>query len=290
MASSAEAPATSSSPSPTAGPSADVLQRPENFSRMKLTLDCGRLDSGSYSHSGLKLLSSKPNLYVETSIDGKPGRKNEHCRATYQPRWRTEYVVPITPYSKLNFKLWDHSSFKRDQLVAEGDLDMHPVLVQNRGRCKDLTVSLDLYTLQPNPNSSSQSPSSSTPLQKTDKKCGELIVILDGLNVDMASLPTPSPKPSINNNTAAAPCEPAAAENGSVPNRNSQVVNGEVAEGLSRLPPLTPASGEHYLILKKIEKLLPFDIRFSITFCDQPHKLRPHFAPFKPEFRTPLQQ
>ena len=76
-------------------------QRPQDFSRLKVVVDSAKLDSSSYSHSGLKLLGSKPNLYVELSVDGKPSRKTEFCRATYQPKWNADFPVVATPYSKV---------------------------------------------------------------------------------------------------------------------------------------------------------------------------------------------
>ena len=76
-------------------------QRPQDFSRLKVIVDSAKLDPGSYSHSGLKLLGSKPNLYVELSVDGKPSRKTEFCRATYQPKWNADFPVVATPYSKV---------------------------------------------------------------------------------------------------------------------------------------------------------------------------------------------
>ena len=87
------------------GSGATPGQRPQDFSRMKVVIDCCRLDPSSYSHSGLKLLgSSKPNLYVEMSVDGKPSKKTEFSRASYQPKWSAEFSVVATPYSKVSFK------------------------------------------------------------------------------------------------------------------------------------------------------------------------------------------
>ena len=211
------------------------LQKAEHFSRMSITIDCGRLEPSSYTHSGLKLLSSKPNLYVEMTVDEKPSsRKTEFCRSSYQPRWHAQFAVPVTPYSQINFKLWDHSSFKRDPLVAFGELGMYHVLLQHEGKIQSRTVSVDLYVAQNNSSSShcngvQPSGESAVPIRTGDtvtaspsststqemKRCGELIVILDGMNVDMSSLPSPSPKPSINNNTSDRGVLPAG--NGSVP-------------------------------------------------------------------------
>ena len=89
-------------------------QRPQDFSRLKVIVDSAKLDPGSYSHSGLKLLGSKPNLYVELSVDGKPSRKTEFCRATYQPKWNADFPVVATPYSKVR----QCASISRKKLIS----------------------------------------------------------------------------------------------------------------------------------------------------------------------------
>jgi hypothetical protein len=187
------------------------------FSRLSLTIEKATLNPTSYQHySGLKLLS-KPNLYVELVVDGKQPRKTEFCKGTYQPRWNGEpFIIPVTPYSKFLFRLFDHSSFKKDTLVAEASLDLYPLLVKNNGKCQMFKTSLELFLSNPSKHSSSNGPGgsrnssvnqSSSNLSNmssdrigtsmaTNSKAGELSLIFDGLNVDMSHVPTATPAPA----------------------------------------------------------------------------------------------
>ena len=193
------------------------------FSRLSLTIEKANINPTSYQHySGLKLLS-KPNLYVEVVADGKQPRKTEFCKGTYQPRWNGEpFIMPVTPYSKILFRLFDHSSFKRDTLVAEANLDLYPLLIQNNGKCQMLQTSLELFLSNPsskhsssnghgsrnssvNQTSISNSSSNMSNMSSdrigtsmaTNSKAGELNVTLDGLNVDMSQIPAATPTPAV---------------------------------------------------------------------------------------------
>ena len=187
------------------------------FSRLSLTIEKATLNPTSYQHySGLKLLS-KPNLYVELVVDGKQPRKTEFCKGTYQPRWNGEpFIIPVTPYSKFLFRLFDHSSFKKDALVAEASIDLYPLLVKNNGKCQMFKTSIELFLSNPSKHSSSNGPGgsrnssvnqSSSNLSNmssdrigtsmaTNSKAGELSLIFDGLNVDMSQVPTATPTPA----------------------------------------------------------------------------------------------
>ena len=190
------------------------------FSRLSLIIEKATVNPTSYQHySGIKLLS-KPNLYVELAVDGKQPRKTEFCKGTYQPRWSGEpFIIPVTPYSKFLFRLFDHSSFKKDALVAEATLDLYPLLIKNNGKCQMLKHSIELFLSNPsskhsssnghgssrnssvnNANIPSLSNMSSDRIgtsMATNSKAGELNVILDGLNVDMSHIPVATPTPAV---------------------------------------------------------------------------------------------
>lgn len=190
------------------------------FSRLSLIIEKATVNPTSYQHySAIKLLS-KPNLYVELVADGKQPRKTEFCKGTYQPRWSGEpFIIPVTPYSKFLFRLFDHSSFKKDALVAEASLDLYPLLIKNNGKCQMLKHSLELFLSNPsskhsssnghggsrnssgnNANIPSLSNMSSDRIgtsMATNSKAGELNVILDGLNVDMSHIPAATPTPAL---------------------------------------------------------------------------------------------
>ena len=149
-------------------------ERPQasQFSQLSLTLECGRINQ-----SGGLL---KPNPYVEISVDGKPPKKTETCKSTYQPKWSEPITLLVTPYSKILFRLYDHSAFKKDSLLGEHTLNLFNVLKQRDGKCQNSTISLEMIAEHKNGFSQNH-------------KVGELVVILDGLNIDMKAVPAATP-------------------------------------------------------------------------------------------------
>ena len=86
----------------------------------------------------------------------------------------------MTPYSKLVFRVYDHSTFKKDALLGDCSLDLYSVLKKNGGRCQNQELALDL-TCSDHKNGHSAD------------TVGSLNVRLDGLCVDLSSLPAASP-------------------------------------------------------------------------------------------------
>ena len=56
------------------------------------------------------------------------------------------YLLPfqVTPYTKVLFRVYDHSAFKKDSLVGECVIELYGILVKHDGRLQSLTLSLDL--------------------------------------------------------------------------------------------------------------------------------------------------
>ncbi|XP_054281967.1 E3 ubiquitin-protein ligase Su(dx)-like [Macrosteles quadrilineatus] len=151
---------------------AEAATNNSGFYQLSVTIECAHLRNGG---SFLK-----PNPYVELSVDEKPPRKTEVVKCTYQPKWNEEFTVLVTPYSFLHFRLLDHSTFRRDAIVGEKRLSLYDVLAHYNGRCEHLEVTLDLMSEAKN--------------DQTPVKVGDLIVLLDGLKIDMTSCPPPPPR------------------------------------------------------------------------------------------------
>ena len=129
-------------------------------------------------------------------MDGKPPKKTEICKSTYQPRWNEPITLLVTPYSKILFRLYDHSSFKKDSLVGEHTLNLYNVLKLRDGKCQNATISLDMTSEAKGHSGGGllNGHSSSTPTPaSSSQKSGELVVVLDGLNIDMNAVPAASP-------------------------------------------------------------------------------------------------
>ena len=226
-----------------------------------MNVACARIDSGA---GGLL----KPNPYVEVIVDGKPPKKTETVKSTYQPKWETDMTVVVTPFSKILYRLFDHSSFKKDAVLGEHTMDLYTVLKKHQGKLQSTTVSADLYQTVVQKGSTSSAGT-------TAIKIGELVLVLSGVIVDLNAIPsavpgaiapmtggaTASPPPRSNGSVRPRPPRPAsvpsavaAAGAGSTPSRSApppihapaDLVNGHVEgaaknKGTARLPPLPSA-------------------------------------------------
>ena len=238
---------------------------------MSMNVACARIDSGA---GGLL----KPNPYVEVIVDGKPPKKTETVKSTYQPKWETDMTVVVTPFSKILYRLFDHSSFKKDAVLGEHTMDLYTVLKKHQGKLQSTTVSADLYQTVVQKGSASGGSASSA--GTTAIKIGELVLVLSGVMADLSAMPsavpgaiapmtggaaTASPPPRSNGNVsgvrprpprpASVPSAVAAAGAGSTPSRSApppihasaDLVNGHVEgaaaknKGTARLPPLPSA-------------------------------------------------
>lgn len=118
----------------------------------------------------------KPNPYVEFSVDDKSPRKTEVCKATYQPKWNEEFTILVTPYSQLHFRLLDHSTFRKDTMIGEKRISLFQILAHYNGKLDNLELTLDLINESKHDSQLS--------------KVGELVTLLDGLKIDMGSIPS----------------------------------------------------------------------------------------------------
>ena len=106
------------------------------FLQMHLSLDNARLNNVT----GLL----KPNPYAEVIVDGKPPKKTETCKSSYHPKWQSDFTVVVTPYSKIVFRVYDHSILKKDALLGDCCLDLYSLLKKHCGRCQNTELALDL--------------------------------------------------------------------------------------------------------------------------------------------------
>ena len=76
----------------------------------------------------------RPDPYVEVSVDGKPPKKTDTYRNSFRPKWHCDISVIVTCYSKLVFRVYNHSTFKKDTLIGQASLDLFSVLKQTNGK------------------------------------------------------------------------------------------------------------------------------------------------------------
>ena len=147
------------------------------YLQMNLTVDMARLSNVT----GLL----KPNPYAEVIVDGKPPKKTETCKSSYHPKWHCDLTVVVTPYSKIVFRVYDHSILKKDSLLGDCSLDLYSLLKKNCGRCQNTELALDL-TCSEGKNGVSQ-----------EVAVGSLHIKIDGINVDLRHFPSSGGSPPV---------------------------------------------------------------------------------------------
>ena len=192
-----------------------------------MNVACARIDSGA---GGLL----KPNPYVEVIVDGKPPKKTETVKSTYQPKWETDMTVVVTPFSKILYRLFDHSSFKKDAVLGEHTMDLYTVLKKHQGKLQSTTVSAVLYQTVAQKSGSASAAGGTTAI-----KIGELVLVLSGVIVDLSAVPSTVPGAIAPMATGGAAASPPPRSNGSVrprPPRPASVPSAVAAAGAGSTP------------------------------------------------------
>lgn len=183
-----------------------------------------KVESATLRNNGI----FKPNPYVELSIDNKSTRKTDFVKHTYLPKWDDDFTVLVTPNSELVFRVLDHSSFLKDAVLGERSVSLGEVLQHYNGRCDNLELILDLMVNNKYNNRS---------------KSGELVAVLNGLNIDMSQVHVVS-------NGAAEPTVAADSNggNGNRGNNLSRVLSGGIRSRMRlRGNPSNTADGSPYI-------------------------------------------
>ncbi|XP_060793731.1 itchy E3 ubiquitin protein ligase b isoform X6 [Neoarius graeffei] len=121
-----------------------------------------------------KLKESKKNwfgssLYVEVVVDGQ-SKKTEKCSNIHSLKWKQPLTVVVSPFSKVNFRVWSYQKRKSDLHLGMATLDVSETLKNNDMKLCDVMQTLPLCTDK----------------EQTDV-VGDLSVRLDGMQVDPAT-------------------------------------------------------------------------------------------------------
>ncbi|XP_069037485.1 NEDD4-like E3 ubiquitin-protein ligase WWP2 isoform X1 [Lepisosteus oculatus] len=145
--------------------------------------------SSEKSQLTLKVLSAKPqspkspsrhsrlNSFVEVTADGLSSETKKTGKRCGHPelQWNEDLTLNVTPQSHLDLKLWSCHAL-RNELLGIASIDVYDTLKSNNGKMENVQLNLALQT----ENKGSLVPG------------GELTVCLDGLAVDLGSLPNGS--------------------------------------------------------------------------------------------------
>ncbi|XP_063700495.1 E3 ubiquitin-protein ligase Su(dx) [Culicoides brevitarsis] len=136
----------------------------QGYHQLSVTIEHGSLRNNGFL---------KPNPYVELSIDNKSIRKTEFVKNSTVPKWNEEFTILVTHMSVLHFKVLDHSSFRKDSVIGEQTVHLNKLLHQYNGKLDALELSMELYYESKSDN-------------QERKKTGEIVVVLNGLRIDMS--------------------------------------------------------------------------------------------------------
>ncbi|KOB76883.1 E3 ubiquitin-protein ligase, partial [Operophtera brumata] len=132
-------------------------------------------ESATIKNTGL----FKPNPYLQVVIDNNVSRKTEVIRSTLHPKWKEDLTLLVTPQSQLLFRLADYHSFRKDNVIGEKKVNLLKILLYFNGKCENVELSVDLMKTVSNENSTTST---------SEVKSAELVILLDGLRIDQASL------------------------------------------------------------------------------------------------------
>lgn len=119
----------------------------------------------------------KPNPYVEILVDSKAVRKTETLKNTNHPKWDQELTVLVTPASVLQFRVLDHSNFRKDTLLGEKTIHIAEIL-QKRDAVTD---NYFLYIFLTKSSQAGGDSSSSSSPEGRGNNTGEMLVVIKGL-------------------------------------------------------------------------------------------------------------
>lgn len=191
------------------GEAASASNTPQ-FSQLNVTVISAKL-------SGVGgLFSGTCDSFLELSVDGQPPRKTEVFKKSSNPKWEEHFTVLVTPYSKLDFKVYSHKALLKNVMIGHCTVDLYQVLDDNRGKLFSVKKDVQLIV-------------------EGKGKSGELHLSFDGLEINMSKFPktqTGSGRTSVSNGQV-----PGASSSSSSRGGRSSRSNGAA----SRAPPGRPA-------------------------------------------------
>lgn len=188
------------------GEAASASSTPQ-FSQLNVTVQSAKL-----STSG-GLFSGHPDTFLELSVDQQPSRKTEVYKKSTSPKWDEHFTVLVTPYSKIELKVFSRKALRSDVLIGQCLIDLHSILEENRGKLSSVNKKVEITV-------------------SGKGKTGELLLCFDGLNVNMSKFPKKSASRSSTSNG-----QVPGATGGQNSGRNRQSRNGAAG----RVPPARPA-------------------------------------------------
>uniref|UniRef100_A0A673YNK8 E3 ubiquitin-protein ligase n=1 Tax=Salmo trutta TaxID=8032 RepID=A0A673YNK8_SALTR len=191
----------------------------------------GNVQTTEKSQLTLKVVSAKPqspklptrsrlSSFVEVTADGltsetkKTGKRTGHLEL----QWNEDLTLNVTPQSRLDLKLWSCHTLRKE-LLGTATIDLLDTLRTHDGKMENLQLSLVLQTEN----------------KGSLVAGGELNVCLDGLVVDLGSLPNGSTATDSESRLATHATHRHSAEDSQGGSLGVALANGELSEDLTPL-------------------------------------------------------
>lgn len=88
------------------------VRKPPTFQQIRINIKSAKLTPMG------GLFNQKADLYAEIITDGNPSRKTEIARKSWSPQWNENFDILVTPTSRIEFRVFNHQTFKSDSLVG----------------------------------------------------------------------------------------------------------------------------------------------------------------------------
>lgn len=195
------------------GEAASAAQGNAQFSQLQVTVLSSKLSTVG------GLVPSKPDPYAEISVDSQPPRKTDILKKTLTPKWDEDFTLLVTPYSKLDIKVFSNNTFRAATLVGTASVELHGILLENRGKLEHVTKSTEL-TLE------------------GKGKTGEITLTLHGMNVNMTKFPKKNQSRHSQSQSNGQVASGSSTSSGNTPRRPANAEAGRPSN--RRAPPVPP--------------------------------------------------
>ncbi|KAJ8313203.1 hypothetical protein KUTeg_009244 [Tegillarca granosa] len=127
------------------GEAASAANSNAQFSQLQVTVQSAKITGTG------GVFSSKPDPFVELSVDGQPPRKTEAGKKTTTPKWDEDFTILVTPYSKIDIKIMSQNTIRAPSLLGQTVVELHvkkltktvEVSLENKGKTGEVTFTMD---------------------------------------------------------------------------------------------------------------------------------------------------
>ncbi|XP_022340734.2 E3 ubiquitin-protein ligase Su(dx)-like isoform X2 [Crassostrea virginica] len=145
------------------GEAASAASTNPQYSQLQVTVNSAKI-------TGSGGVFSKPDPFVEISVDHQPPRKTDPQKKTINPKWDDDFTLLVTPYSKLDIRVQSQNTIRAPSLLGQVSVELYNILLENHGKLNNLSKTFELQL-------------------DTKGKTGEIYLTFNGMDVNMTRFP-----------------------------------------------------------------------------------------------------